>query len=121
LNLLPADFYPPRQLPGYLHSDRIYKVGSRARDREDFAASAIGIRVRHEPLGEVIALLPQGVKLSLQSAQGDWKPLENILQGEPLIKPGWVWKPELDALPDGIYRVGEKATDTEHFAGASLV
>ena len=117
MNLLPYDFYATQVLPGYLQGDKVYKVGDRAVDREDFAGDTPGIRIRHQPSGEVIALLPQGSKLSLKAdSNTNWKPVDRILAGTPLVKPGWVWKPELDNAVDGVYKVGDKAVDVEDFA-----
>ncbi len=118
MNLLPFNAYSSQVLPAYLHGNKVYKVADKAKDREDFADDAIGLRVRHQPAGEVIALLPQGVKLSLKATESTnkWKPLDSVLNGSAIIKPGWVWKPELDEPVNDVYTVGDKAADLENFA-----
>ena len=121
LNLLPYDFYDTHVLPDYLQGEKLYKVGNKANDTEAFAGDIRGIRIRHQPSGEVIALLPQGSKLSLKASnESRWKPIDTLLTATAIIKPGWVWKPELDHGENDIYRVGDKAADIEDFAANAV-
>ena len=125
MNLLPFNFYTTQStaqsaaqtLPNYVQGDKIYLVGDKAKDQEDFAGDNLGIRIRYQPSGDVIALLPQGSTLSLKpTSDKNWKQVDTFIDGTAIIKMGWVWKPELDDAVNGVHIVGDKAADMEKFA-----
>lgn len=96
-----------------------YRVGAAAKDIEaGFAPNEVGIRMRHLPSREVLGLIPRDSMIALQAHTGRWAKVKQIVSGEALYRPAWVWVAELDA-PQEIgrqFKVRSAVNDSPDFA-----
>ncbi|CAA6818702.1 MAG: Unknown protein [uncultured Thiotrichaceae bacterium] len=99
-----------------------YRVGAAAGDVEaGFAPNKVGIRIRHLPSREVLGLIPREAIIALHSHAGRWARVKQMVSGEALYRPAWVWVGELDA-PQAPQEEGRKfkvrssANDSPDFA-----
>ncbi|WXL25718.1 glycoside hydrolase family 19 protein [Ectopseudomonas mendocina] len=108
---------PDAPTPPPFMGDSVYSL------KPDKATNAFtGLRVRSEPGGNVIALLPKGCKVRTGDAHATsskWVELLEVIDGQaspaltgaPL---GWVFRSEMDATGEAdTYLIGEKANDLE--------
>jgi predicted chitinase len=108
---------PDAPTPPPFMGDTLYSL------KPDKATNAFtGLRVRSEPGGSAIAVLPKGCKVRTGDAHATsskWVELLEVIDGQaspaltgsPL---GWVFRSEMDATDDAdTYLIGEKANDLE--------
>lgn len=93
-----------RLRPGYWDGEKQYVVGAKAKDKEEpLAKGKVGVRVRDDG-NKVIALIPQGAKLTLGSESNTKKgyfSIASMASGdtEPAGQhTGYVWKQDLDII-----------------------